>query len=137
MSESTRRTGTPPSLATIATRGLVVTGFSVIANAVVLVVAGDLLDVAPGFDPISWTPVVLLTVLGAIAATAVYGAITRLSANHDQLFTRLAAVVLVLSFVPDVLLLQFDPAATIPGVLVLMIMHVTVAAIAVGTLTRD
>jgi hypothetical protein len=51
------------------------------------------------------------------------------------MFTRVAVVVLLLSFVPDVLLLQADPAATVPAVIVLMVMHVVVAVVCVASLT--
>jgi hypothetical protein len=42
--------------------------------------------------------------------------------------------VLVVSFLPDLGLLAGDPAATVPGVLALMVMHVVVAAASVGAL---
>lgn len=137
MSETARRTAQPVGLGTVAKRGAVAVVLSIVANAIVLFLARDVLTVAPGFDPIDWTPVVLFTTIGAIAATAVYGATTRLSAIPDRRFTQIAAVALLLSFVPDVGLLLVDPAATLPGVLVLMFMHVVVAVVCVWALARS
>jgi hypothetical protein len=47
---------------------------------------------------------------------------------------RIAAGVLLLSLIPDVGLLAVDPAATPLAVVVLMVMHVVVAAVSVGLL---
>ena len=105
------------------------------ANAAVL--TGALaLDVAPGFRALAWPPVMLLTVGGALGAVAAYWVLSRVSETPDRHFTLLAAVLLVVSFVPDLVLLSADPAATVAGVVVLMVMHVTVAAACVGALTR-
>ncbi|UPW01101.1 DUF6069 family protein [Halorussus gelatinilyticus] len=108
---------------------------SVLANAVVLT-AALALDVAPGLRTVAWPPVLFLTVVGAVGAVVAYWALSRFSDAPDRQFTLLAAVVLVLSFVPDLVLLSVDPAATVAGVAVLMVMHVTVAAACVGALTR-
>jgi len=114
-------------------RGVVAVLVSVLVN-VVLVLAIGALGVAPGFRPLSVPPVAFLSAAGAVGATAVYWALTRYRAAADRTFVRLAAVVLVLSFLPDVGLLLNDPAATVAGVLALMLMHVVVAAASVGLL---
>lgn len=118
----------------LAKRGAAAVVLSLVANWVVLgaVLAGDLVD---PFDPLSVAPVTGLTVLGAVGATLVYRLVARRSATPDRTFTIVAAVVLGLSFLPDLALLRVDPAAAVPAVVVLMAMHVVVAVICVVVLT--
>jgi len=54
--------------------------------------------------------------------------------DADRPFVRVAAAVLVLSFIPDIALLAVDPTATPLAVVVLMAMHAAVAAASVGLL---
>lgn len=120
---------------TVAIRGLVAAILAAAVNAGIVAVARAV-DVAPGFEPLSYPPTVFLTVLTAIAATFVFAAVRRLSTNPRRTFVRVAVVALVLSLLPDVLLLQVDSAATLAGVIVLMVMHVVAAAVDVRVLTR-
>lgn len=112
--------------------GLAVVG-AVLAN-VVLVLGANALGVAPEFRALTIPPVAFLSALGATGATVVYRLGHRYASDPDRTFVRVAAVVLVLSFVPDVALLATDPAATPLGVVVLMAMHVVVAAVSAGLL---
>lgn len=115
-------------------RGALAAVLSVVVNLVVLqavLATGGV----PRIDPLSVPPVTLFTILGVVGATAVYGLLVRFSGRPDRTFLIVAAVVLLLSFVPDVGLLQVNPAATVRAVVVLMVMHVTVAAICVWVLT--
>jgi hypothetical protein len=115
-------------------RGGIAVVLSVVANLVLLqlVLVPELVQ---QFEPLNIPPVALFSGLGAIGATVAYGVVDRLSESPDRMFTRVAVVVLLLSFVPDVLLLQADPAATVPAVIVLMVMHVVVAVVCVASLT--
>lgn len=115
-------------------RGIGALALSLVGNWLVLwlVLAFDLVE---PFEPISFSPVTLLTALGVLGAIVVYGALTRRSATPDRTFVVIAAVVLVLSFVPDLALLSSDPAATVPAVIVLMVMHVVAAVACVVMLT--
>lgn len=117
----------------LALRGGIAAVLAIAINAVIVVVGGAL-DLAPGFQPLTIPPVILFSALGAVGATIVYWLSSRYLTAGDRTFVRIAVAVLVLSFVPDIALLQFDPAATIPGVVVLMIMHVVVAAVSVALL---
>ena len=121
-------------------RGIAAVVLSVVVNAglVSLAVAAG---IAPGFRPLAVAPVAIFSAVGAIGALVVYLALGRFTASPDRLFRAVAVVVLLLSFVPDVALLFVDEAATVAGVVVLMMMHATVAAICVwlipeGTATR-
>jgi uncharacterized membrane protein YoaK (UPF0700 family) len=123
-----------PESGSLVRRGAVAAAVAATANAV-LVVAATAAGVAPGLRPLALAPVVLLTVVGVVGATAVYWLLRRRASNPDRTFLRVAAVVLVLSLLPDVGLLSTDPAATVPGVVVLMAMHVVAAAASVAVLT--
>ena len=124
---------TSPDTSTIATRGGLAAAVAVLANAAVVLVAQSL-GVAPGFRALTLPPVIFLSALGAVGATAVYWGLARRTADPDRTFVRIATAVLVLSFVPDFALLGADPSATVPGVVLLMLMHVVVAAAVVGLL---
>ena len=118
----------------LAKRGALAVGASVLANWLLLgaVLTGTIVE---PFDALSFPPVTLLTVLGTVGAIFVYGGLTRVVADPDRAFLIVAVAVLVLSFIPDIALLEVDPGATVPGVVVLMLMHVVVAVICVATLT--
>lgn len=106
---------------------------AVLVNAVLVVAAGAL-GLAPGFQALTLLPVAVLSALGAGGAAVVYGLFRRLVSAPDRTFIRVAGVVLILSFVPDVALLTADPAATVPSVVLLMFMHVVVAGASVWAL---
>ena len=114
----------------LAVRGGIAVGLSVVANAVVLV-AAQALEIAPDFRALTFPPVLFLSAAGAVA---VYWLLHRRVGRPARTFRRIAVAVLVVSFVPDLALLAIDDAATVPGVIVLVVMHVVVAAVAVGVL---
>lgn len=114
-------------------RGGLAVVLAVLANAVLVVGVGAL-DLAPEFRALTLPPVAFLSALGAGGATVVYWLLGRYVKEVDRTFLRIAGAVLVLSFVLDVALLAIDPAATVLGVVVLILMHVIVAGVSVGTL---
>ena len=114
-------------------RGAVAVALSVLVNAV-LVVAVGAIGVAPDFQALTILPVAFLSAFGAAGAAGTYWLLDGRVDDVDRTFTRAAATVLVLSFVPDIALLFVDPAATVVGVVILMVMHVVVAVAAVGSL---
>jgi|GEM_PF-567686 len=121
-------------LETIAKRG----GAAVLVAGVVNVVitfAAITAGVAPALDPLSYGPVLLFTTVGVAGATVVYALLDRFVANPDRTFTLLAAVVLVLSWVPDALFVPAMPGGTVTGAITLAAMHLTTAAVAVAALT--
>lgn len=124
----------PIPLGLLARRGAVAIVLAVACNGLLLGAVTRFELVEP-FGALTAPPVVFLTVLTTIAATAVYGAVTRLWPWPDRLFIRLAAVVLLASFLPDLGILRADPDATVGAVLVLMSMHVVVAVICIYLLT--
>lgn len=109
----------------------------VLANAVnvAIVLAAESAMIAPHLEPLSTGPVVVFTSLGVVGATVVYGLLARFRTDPDRLFTIVAAVVLVLSLIPDATYAPTLPGATTLGVVLLAIMHVTAALVAVVVLT--
>jgi len=98
--------------------------------------AREALAVSPDFEPFQGT-VAPYTVGGIVLAGVVFAAIRRFVSDADRVYVRIAAVALVLSWVPDVgLLVIHDPGATVPAVASLMVMHALAAGIAVTVLLR-
>lgn len=127
--ESTgRRTG---PLGSVWVRGGNAAVAAVAVNVAIVVVAG-LADLAPGFQALTIPPVAFLSAVGAAGAVGVYLLVRRRSNHPTRTFRRVGIGALVLSFLPDLGLLFVDDAATPVGVALLMVMHVTVAAICIG-----
>ena len=117
--------------------GLLAIIASVAANVLVRLLAVVTLDISPDFEPLSGYGIIIrLTVFGVLGAVIVFALVTRFARRPILMFKRIAAVALVLSLVPDVLLLVASvPGATAVSVGVLLLMHVVAWAISVGTLT--
>jgi hypothetical protein len=117
----------------LAVRGALALLAAVLVNAALVWVVSAV-DLAPDFRALTYPPVVFLSAVGVVGATIVYALLGRFVDDVDRTFTRVAAVVLALSFVPDFGLLAADPAATVSAVVVLVVMHVVVAVAAVAAL---
>jgi hypothetical protein len=110
---------------------------SAIANALLQQIAAALLRPDPAFLPLSFGPPIFFTVVGVLGAVIVFALVARFARDPIPLFRRIALVVLIVSFVPDVLMLFANtPGATVANVVVLMLMHVVAWAITVELLTR-
>lgn len=132
---ATTREREPVTVGALARRGVVAVALAVAVNAVV-VFAADAAGIAPGLEELSLESVVPLTVLGVLGATAVYGLLSRFAADPDRRFVQVAAVVLVLSVIPDFTYVPGLPGATLAGAATLAFMHVTTAVVAILALTR-
>jgi hypothetical protein len=120
--------------------GLLAIISSVAANLLVLMLAVTILGISPNFEELNGDGAVItvisLTALGVLGAVIVFALLARFARRPLLMFKRIATVALVLSFVPDVLLLvASEPGATAASVGVLMSMHVVAWAISVGMLT--
>jgi hypothetical protein len=101
--------------------------------------AKPLLNVPDEFMPFNVGTIVFLTTAGSVAAVLFFALLGWLSSRPFRLFNRIAVGALVLSWIPDILLLVFrpGPGITVPGVLSLMLMHLVTAAIVVGLLNTQ
>ncbi len=83
-------------------------------------------------------PTGVFTALGVIGATIVYAIVRRFAHNPNRTFTWIAVVVLLVSFIPDILVHDLGPMfaqITTGGVALLMSMHIACALVTVWTLT--
>lgn len=126
--------GTSIPTATLAVRGVVAMVLAILVNGLLLgaVLATNLVE---PFEHLALGRIALFSALGAVGAAIVFGLLTRRAERPDRAFIIVAVIVLLLSFGPDVWLLQSEPDATVGGVAVLMVMHVVVAASSVFALT--
>jgi Family of unknown function (DUF6069) len=120
--------------------GLLAIIASVAANVLVRQLAVATLGISHDFEELngigSIITIISLTTVGALGAVIVFALLARFARRPILMFKRIAVVALVLSFVPDVLLLVASvPGATVVSVGVLMSMHLVAWAISVGMLT--
>ena len=103
---------------------------SVIAVLAVREVAIRMIHPVPSFAPLTIGPPIVDTILGCLGAIFVFA-----SLDSVRTYRRVAAVVLVLSFLPDVMLAtSHDMGGGWPEAIFLMMMHVVVWAICVTLL---
>ena len=116
--------------------GLLAIIASVAANVLLRLLAVATLDISPDFEPLSsYGDIISLTAFGVLGAVIVFALLARFARWPILMFKRIAVVALVLSLVPDFLLLVASvPGATAISVGVLMVMHVVAWAISIGML---
>ena len=117
--------------------GPLTVGAAVVANVVVRAVAGMVVAIPPEFAPLHYGHIGLITAAGVLGAVLTFAGIGRVAQRPIRLFRIVAAVVFVLSFVPDIALLisQAMPGANGLTVGVLMLLHVAPALVSVAILT--
>jgi hypothetical protein len=127
MSTTRRR---PIDIQTLAGRGAGALAIALVVNLALgwVALSQDLVESTEFFQ---YPAIVVWTLLGMGGATIVYGVLTRRFARPDQTFLRVAAAVLVLSFVPDIGLALTAESVTTSEALGLMVLHVPPAIVAV------
>lgn len=129
-------------MGTILKAGVAAIVAAVVANVIVYFVGTALIDVPPGFMPLSsvFNTILFTTVFTAIGV-AVLAVVFRLASRPMRTFWIIAVVALVLSFVPDVAL-WLNPSAMPMGtpntasILLLMLMHVVAFVVFMAVLRR-
>ena len=107
---------------------------SVLAVLAVREIAVRVVHPSPSFAPLTPTPEIIDTFLGCVGAVLVFAGMVD-APESVRSYRRVAAGVLVLSFLPDVLLANsHEMGGTWPDAVCLMIMHVVVWAICVTLL---
>lgn len=133
-------TSTVPTtgLGTALLTGAVVGVIASAANLAISAIARGVLGADDEFVPLTPGPIVMWTMVGAIVGAVGWRLVVNRSTRSRALLSRLVPAVLLLSFVPDALLLASDstPGQTTSGVVALMVMHVVTAAIAVTAYNR-
>jgi hypothetical protein len=116
--------------------GLATVVAAVLANVIVYFFGSMIVAYDPQFVILA-NPVgtILFTVVPAIVAVLLYAILLRFTANPARIFTIIAAVVLVLSWIPDLTYIPTLPGATVAQTVTLMIMHLVAATVIVWMLT--
>lgn len=120
----------PTDTRTVVTRGAGALAIALLVNLVLgwLALSQNLVGSTEFFQ---YPPIVVWTLIGMGGATVVYGLLTRRSATPDRTFVRVAAIALVLSFIPDIGLALFVDSVTTSEAIGLMVLHVPPAVVAV------
>lgn len=120
--------------------GLLIIVASIAGNLLVRAIALPFITVPPEFLPLSTAlPTIFFSTLGAIAAVVVYAIVGRFTRQPGRIYLYIAVIALLLSFIPNILLLVDPESAAFPGgnlgnVAVLIVQHVVSAVIAVWLL---
>jgi len=110
---------------------------SIAAVLLVRVIAVALLHPGPKFLPLALVPPILDTVVLVTWAVLVFGAFVRFASNAIRKYKIIAAIVLLLSFLPDIAIARSHwLGATWPYAFALMSMHVAAWAVCVLMLTK-
>lgn len=112
---------------------------SVVAVLVVRVIAYMLfpLPSPEAFPPLSWSGPIIFTVVLVSLAVFVFAFVVGRSAHPRRAYRRIALIALVVSMIPDVMLVtNGQPPAPWPAAIVLMMMHVAAWLVTVEVLTR-
>lgn len=106
---------------------------SVVVNYLLLVLLKPYTGVPDTFMTLSPGPVIAWSMFGVIGATITYALLRKFAQKPKGLFGLIAFVVLLASFIPDVLIHNMETGpfagATWSAVVLLMLMHVVVAGI--------
>jgi Family of unknown function (DUF6069) len=116
--------------------GLLAVLISIIANAILRVIAYQVIAIPADFWPLRWEIVITSTAVTAIGATVVYWVSARFSQRPNRTFVIIAALVLLLSFVSFIASPQILAEAPTSVSVSLAGMHVSVAVICVSFLTQ-
>ncbi len=109
-----------------------------VINSLIALLARTFFDIPTAFQQLTLPVYGTLTVLGAVAGAVGWHLVVARSRNASGVLRVLVPMVLVLSLIPDVMLLvtESQPGTTTAGVIALMLMHVGVAAAAIPALRR-
>ncbi|QLK25904.1 DUF6069 family protein [Natrinema zhouii] len=122
------------SLRDIALSGAVALVLSLLINWLI-VFGANTGGIAPELMALNYGPVSLFTTLSVVGATVTYVVLARVAANPDRLFAAVAAIVLLLSLVPDFTVIPSEPGGSLVAGAILGAMHVATAVVCVGALT--
>jgi hypothetical protein len=116
--------------------GLATVLAAVLANVLVYFIGDAIIGYDPDFVVLgNVSGTVIFTVVPAIVAVLLYGALLRRTANPARIFTIVSAVVLVVSTIPDFTYIPTVEGASNSQTAVLILMHLVAASVLVGMLT--
>lgn len=107
---------------------------SLVADAILVAVGQAVFPATKGYVHFQFTDYAKLTVIGVIIACVGWPIVTRISSDPRWLFLRLAVLVTLVLFIPDLYLLVMGNP--VQAVFVLMWMHVAIAVVTYNVLVR-
>lgn len=107
---------------------------SLLADAVLVVIAGALMPEAKGYVHFQFGDYARLTVIGVLIACAAWPVTTRITSQPRWMFLRMAVLVTLALWLPDVYILMKGQPAN--AVAVLFVMHVAIALVTYNALVR-
>ncbi len=107
---------------------------SLVADAIVVAVGEAIFPATKGYVHFRLSDYAKLTVIGVVIASAAWPIVTRLTSAPRWLFFRLAILVTLVLWLPDLYILHRGQPADAVGVL--MVMHVAIALVAYNALVR-
>jgi Family of unknown function (DUF6069) len=123
-----------PSMVKVAIATAAAIAGSLIADALLAAIGVKVFPSTKGYSHFRFPDYARLTIIGVLIAGVAWPIVTRISAAPRWLFLRLAYLVSLVLFLPDVWLLwKHQPAK---AVLVLVVMHIAIAVIAYNALVR-
>jgi len=109
---------------------------AVLANVLVYAVGRAVVGYDDRFPPLAnVSGAVLFTLVPATVATLLYAVLLRVTSDPPRVFGIVAAVVFVVTLVPDFTYIPTVPGATAGQTAILVLMHVVAAGVIVGLLT--
>ncbi len=107
---------------------------SLLADAILVAVGTTVFPATRGFVHFQFSDYGKLTVIGVVLACAAWPIVSRISSAPRWLFFRMAVVVTLVLWLPDIwILIHGEP---VRAVLVLMLMHLAIAFVTYPTLVR-
>ena len=107
---------------------------SLAADALLVVIGKAVFPATKGFAHFQFSDYAKLTVVGVIIACLAWPIVTRISSDPRWLFFRLAILVTLALWLPDLWILHVGESAQ--GVAVLMLMHLAIAVVTYNLLVR-
>ena len=124
----------PPSSARLVVAAVAAIVGSLIADALLVVIGEAIFPGTKGYVHFRFSDYAKLTVIGVIIACAAWPVVARLSSAPRWLFFRLAILVTLVLWLPDLYILYKGQPAD--AVAVLMVMHVAIALVTYNLLVR-
>ncbi|MGA8682408.1 MAG: hypothetical protein ABSB54_01835 [Acidimicrobiales bacterium] len=123
-----------PSLASVGVATVVALGGSLGLDALLVALGTSLFPATRGFPHFRFSDYGLLTAIGVLLACAAWPVTTRVTSEARWLFLRLAVLVTVVLWLPDIwILVRGEPPE---AVAVLMVMHLAIAVVTYNALVR-
>jgi hypothetical protein len=123
-----------PRAAAVVTATLLSVGLSLAADALLVVIGISIFPSTKGYAHFRFGDYSKLTVIGVLVACAAWPFVTRMTAAPRWVFSRLAVLVTIVLLLPDLYIwFRGQPGR---AVIVLMAMHLAIAAVSYNTLVH-